>query len=239
MQFCLWIERLVFFSQTTTSCEQLNSTDAVVAGKHRLEVQALQLQQPNSMMADNNIEVEVQVEEKKRKNSSSDLKKVVKSAGINVIKKGIKMGGFQQKLHKQTNSAAAVASSSPEMFDYSKGEASALGFEPLAAQAEKPEINVMKLCDYSQVMNRTTEAAEQQLVNSEAIDNALIPPPTTKEDSSASSQQPQPPAKRVVTFSSKVRWKTSQNSLRKASPVSRPTNPIWDTFTKFFPKRSH
>ena len=34
-----------------------------------------------------------------------------------------------------------------------KGEASALGFEPLADQNEKPEISVMKLCDYTQVPN--------------------------------------------------------------------------------------
>ena len=34
-----------------------------------------------------------------------------------------------------------------------KGEASALGFEPLAEQTEKPEISVMKLCDYTQVPN--------------------------------------------------------------------------------------
>lgn len=38
------------------------------------------------------------------------------------------------------------------MFDYNKGEASELGFEPLGAQTSKPEINVVNLSDYSQVM---------------------------------------------------------------------------------------
>lgn len=153
-----------------------------------------------------------EVEDKKlRKNSaSSDLKKVVKSAGINVIKKGIKMGGFQQQLGAGSSSKKHKQTTSPDMFDYSKGEASALGFEPLAAQAAKPEINVMKLCDYSQVLPQATEVeAEQQLVNSAEDIN--------KPSAEDSSSQQQLPAKRVVTFSSKVRWKTSQNSLRKAS----------------------
>ena len=83
---------------------------------------------------------------------------------------------------------STVGALTPDMFDYSRGEASALGFEPLAAQAEKPEISVMKLSEYSQV--KSEEEQKETEVEAEAT------------------------PRRVVTFSSKVRWKTSQNSLR-------------------------
>ncbi len=102
------------------------------------------------------------------------------------------------------------------MFDYSKGEASALGFEPLAAQSEKPEINVMRLSDYSQVtklaktedlqgFDEVPSQIEALASSIETSDKNLLVKPTS---SGAASR-------RVVTFSSKVRWKTSQNSLRK------------------------
>ena len=87
---------------------------------------------------------------KKRKNSSGadSALKSVKSA----VKKGIKMGttGFQNASKKKPTSTA-----SPDMFEFTKpGEASALGFEPLTAQSEKPAINVIKLSEYSQVSNQ-------------------------------------------------------------------------------------
>jgi hypothetical protein len=49
------------------------------------------------------------------------------------------------------------------MFDYNKGEASALGFEPLSAQSTKPEISVVNLSDYTQVVTSSAslEACEQ------------------------------------------------------------------------------
>ena len=96
------------------------------------------------------------------------------------------------------------------MFDYSKGEASALGFEPLEAQSEKPEINVMKLSDYTQVQAAGSSAPiakSEETLSSQHDEEESIPAAQTEELGSAQS-------KRVVTFSSKVRWKTSQNSLR-------------------------
>ena len=92
-------------------------------------------------------------DEIKRKNSSDSALKSVKSASINVIKKGIKMGttGFQTaKKSQQQNQGKSNSNLSPDMFDYSKGEASALGFEPLAAQTEKPEITIVRLSEYTQ-----------------------------------------------------------------------------------------
>ena len=50
---------------------------------------------------------------------------------------------------------------SVDMSDYSKSEASALGFEPLETQTEKPEISVMKLCDYTQVPNAQVTSAPE------------------------------------------------------------------------------
>ena len=97
------------------------------------------------------------------------------------------------------------------MFDYSKGEASALGFEPLEAQSEKPEINVMKLSDYTQVQAAGSSApiakSEETLSSQPDEEEPNATFAQTEELGSAQS-------KRVVTFSSKVRWKTSQNSLR-------------------------
>ena len=99
---------------------------------------------------------------------------------------------------------------SSDMFDYSKGEASALGFEPLEAQSEKPEINVMKLSDYTQVQAAGSApiAKSEETLSSQADEEEPTPAfAQTEELGSAQS-------KRVVTFSSRVRWKTSQNSLR-------------------------
>ena len=45
---------------------------------------------------------------------------------------------------------------STDVFDYNKGEASALGFEPLSPQMSKPEINVVNLSDYTQVSSEVT-----------------------------------------------------------------------------------
>ena len=118
-----------------------------------LEFKGQERQQQKEDMADNNSSnSENLVEEIKRKNSStenSSTLKSVKSASINVIKKGIKIVNVTNKEKKAKESKPSYLS--PDMFDYSKGEASTLGFEPLAAQTEKPEITIVRLSDYTQV----------------------------------------------------------------------------------------
>ena len=114
-----------------------------------LELKGQEIQQQDNFMMADEIGEEI-----KRKNSADSALKSVKSASINVIKKGIKMGttGFQtaKKSQQQQNLVKPNSNLSPDMFDYSKGEASALGFEPLAAQTEKPEITIVRLSEYTQ-----------------------------------------------------------------------------------------
>ena len=114
--------------------------------QQHLELKGQEIQQQDNFMMADEIGDEI-----KRKNSADSALKSVKSASINVIKKGIKMGttGFQTAKKSQQNQVKPNLSS-PDMFDYRKEEASALGFEPLAAQTEKPEITIVRLSEYTQ-----------------------------------------------------------------------------------------
>ena len=129
----------------------------------------------------------------------------VKSVGINVIKKGIKMGttGFSSANKSSGKKQQEKTVLSPDMFDFSTGEASALGFEPLAAQTAKPEISVVSLSEYTQVLKKPELAHLMKEEETNCDTKEIIP--ATKP--------------RVVTFDVPTQVKASQNSLRIVEPI--------------------
>ena len=114
-------------------------------------------QQKEDIMADNNSNNSENQEEIKRKNSDSSTLKSVKSASINVIKKGIKIvNPVTNKDRKPKETTTKPQNLSPDMFE------AQLGFEPLEKN-EKPEITIVRLSDYTQVNHHHPKEIEDHV----------------------------------------------------------------------------